>query len=119
MNGWMLGLVLVMLAAVALAVTARKRLTALVALGVVGYGVALLFVYFGAPDLAITQLLVETLTVVLFAAVALRLPDFSPSAIEVLPNGVVVVGSAASESTNVTKRSSGLRVSCWTLWSPV
>jgi multicomponent Na+:H+ antiporter subunit A len=56
---------------------ARTRLLALVCLGVVGLGVAILFALFGAPDLAITQLLVEALTVVLFALVIFRLPRFS------------------------------------------
>ncbi|HBR94453.1 MAG TPA: hypothetical protein DEA90_09845 [Opitutae bacterium] len=54
--------------------TGRSYITVLVALGVVGFGVALIFAYYGAPDLAITQLLVETLTVVLFMFVVLRLP---------------------------------------------
>jgi multicomponent Na+:H+ antiporter subunit A len=40
----------------------------------VGIGVALIFIIYGAPDVAITQLLVETLVVVLFAVAALRLP---------------------------------------------
>ncbi|MEL6677623.1 MAG: hydrogen gas-evolving membrane-bound hydrogenase subunit E, partial [Pseudomonadota bacterium] len=44
------------------------------ALGVVGIGVALIFIVFGAPDVAITQLLVETLVVVLVAVGMLRLP---------------------------------------------
>ena len=35
-------------------------------LGVVGYGVALLFLLHGAPDLALTQVLVETITLVVF-----------------------------------------------------
>jgi multicomponent Na+:H+ antiporter subunit A len=35
----------------------------------------LLFVAFGAPDLAITQLLVETLTVVMFSFVILKIPQ--------------------------------------------
>lgn len=52
----------------------KTRLAAICALGVVGVGVALLFVMFGAPDLAITQLLVETLVVVLVGVVMLRLP---------------------------------------------
>ncbi|CAA6678340.1 MULTISPECIES: putative monovalent cation/H+ antiporter subunit A [unclassified Lentimonas] len=68
------GLVLVMVAASIIAVTATTYVTVLVALGVVGFGVAMIFVYYGAPDLAITQLLVETLTVVLFMYVILRLP---------------------------------------------
>lgn len=57
-----------------LAVYTHSRLTAICALGVVGVGVALIFVMFGAPDVAITQLLVETLVVVLVAVIMLRLP---------------------------------------------
>ncbi len=68
------GLVLIMIVATIVAVTASAYMTVLVALGTVGFGVALIFVYYGAPDLAITQLLVETLTVVLFMFVILRLP---------------------------------------------
>ncbi len=55
-------------------VVAGSRLAAVVALGVTGYGVALLFLVFGAPDLAMTQLAVETLSVLLFVAVLRRLP---------------------------------------------
>ena len=40
----------------------------------VGIGVALIFIIFSAPDVAITQLLVETLVVVLVAVAMLRLP---------------------------------------------
>ncbi|MDJ0950896.1 MAG: putative monovalent cation/H+ antiporter subunit A [Alphaproteobacteria bacterium] len=61
-----------------LAATTQSRLTAICALGVVGVGVALLFLMFGAPDVAITQLLVETLFVVLVAVVMLRLPRLQP-----------------------------------------
>jgi multicomponent Na+:H+ antiporter subunit A len=67
-------LVAIMIVAAVLAVSARSYITVLAALGVVGFGVALIFAYYGAPDLAITQLLVETLTVVLFMFVVLRLP---------------------------------------------
>lgn len=66
--------VLMSVSAVA-AVFAHSRLTAILCLGGVGYSVALIFVAFGAPDLAITQLLVETLTVVLFSFVILKLPQ--------------------------------------------
>ncbi len=55
-------------------VVAGSRLAAVVALGVTGFGVALLFLVFGAPDLAMTQLAVETLSVLLFVAVLRRLP---------------------------------------------
>jgi multicomponent Na+:H+ antiporter subunit A len=43
-------------------------------LGAVGYGVAVLFVIQGAPDLALTQLLVETLALALFILVLRLLP---------------------------------------------
>ncbi len=69
------GLAVLILLAVLAAVLARSRLAAIAALGVVGYGVALIFVLFGAPDLAMTQFLVETLTVILFVLVFYHLPE--------------------------------------------
>jgi multicomponent Na+:H+ antiporter subunit A len=65
------------LMAAALAVRARSRLAAVAALGVVGYGVALVYILFGAPDLAMTQILVETLMVLLFVLVFYHLPRFA------------------------------------------
>jgi len=63
------------LLAVLAAVLAKSRLAAIAALGVVGYSVSLIFVLFGAPDLAMTQFLVETLTVILFVLVFYHLPE--------------------------------------------
>jgi multicomponent Na+:H+ antiporter subunit A len=57
-------------------VMADSRLLAICGLSVVGAGVALIFMLFGAPDVAMTQLLVETLVVVIVAIVLLKLPDF-------------------------------------------
>ncbi len=54
---------------------ARRRFAAVLLLGAVGYGVALLFVLQGAPDLALTQVLIETLTLVVFVLVLRHLPD--------------------------------------------
>jgi multicomponent Na+:H+ antiporter subunit A len=51
------------------AVRARATMTAVLSLGVTGYGVALTFLFFGAPDLAMTQFSVETLTAVIFTLV--------------------------------------------------
>ncbi|MBA2433201.1 MAG: DUF4040 domain-containing protein, partial [Chthoniobacterales bacterium] len=67
---------LLILAAALVAARSRGRLSAVAALGVVGYGVALLYAMFGAPDLAMTQILVETLTLVLFVLVVYHLPRF-------------------------------------------
>jgi multicomponent Na+:H+ antiporter subunit A len=69
-------LIIVMVAAVAILVRASSRLTAIVALGVLGYAVALVFMLYGAPDLTMTQLCIETLSVVLFVFVLYRLPQF-------------------------------------------
>ncbi len=65
--------VVVMLGAVT-AATVRSRVTAMLALGFVGFSIALLFLEFSAPDLALTQILVETLTVVMLLLVVHRLP---------------------------------------------
>lgn len=54
-----------------------SRLGAVAALGFVGYGVALVYIEFGAPDLAMTQFLIETLSVVLFVMVFRQLPTFA------------------------------------------
>lgn len=67
---------LILLATLA-AILSPSRLGAIAALGVVGYGVALIFLLFGAPDLAMTQFLIETLTVILFVLVFYHLPRFA------------------------------------------
>jgi multicomponent Na+:H+ antiporter subunit A len=72
--------VLTILAMVAALVTVRtrSRLSAIISLGVVGVVVTLIFVFFGAPDLALTQLLIEVLTVVLLVLVFYRIPMHVP-----------------------------------------
>ena len=61
-------------------VFARKRFTAAVVLGGSGYLLAIVYLIQGAPDLAITQFLIETLTIVVFLLVLARLPaEFSPA----------------------------------------
>ncbi|MCS6926826.1 MAG: DUF4040 domain-containing protein, partial [Candidatus Binatia bacterium] len=62
------------LSAAWVAVRASSLLAAAVGLGGVGYGIALVYILFGAPDLAITQVAIETLTVVLFVLVLYRHP---------------------------------------------
>ncbi|WP_308216567.1 Na+/H+ antiporter subunit A [Pseudalkalibacillus decolorationis] len=52
----------------------QNRIAAILVLGVVGYGLSLLFVFFRAPDLALTQLIVETVTVALFLLCFYHLP---------------------------------------------
>jgi multicomponent Na+:H+ antiporter subunit A len=92
---------LAMVAGAVLVVRARSALFAVASLGIVGYGLALLFLFFGGPDLALTQLAIETLTVILFVLVLRRLPPLrslsSPSkrtrdAIVALSGGAVMTG---------------------------
>ncbi|MGE6782223.1 putative monovalent cation/H+ antiporter subunit A [Ensifer adhaerens] len=59
-------------------VLAADRLTAIVSLGIQGFAVAVIFLLFGAPDLAFTQFMIETLSVVVLALVMTRL-RLSPS----------------------------------------
>nr|WP_254281070.1 Na+/H+ antiporter subunit A [Frigoribacterium sp. VKM Ac-2836] len=52
----------------------NKRFQAVVLVGVTGYGMAALFALHGAPDLALTQALIETITLIAFVLVLRRLP---------------------------------------------
>ncbi|MBN1478759.1 putative monovalent cation/H+ antiporter subunit A [candidate division KSB1 bacterium] len=72
-----LGIVMLMIVATFMAILTRGRLTAVTALGVIGFGVALIYILHGAPDVAITQLVIETLTVVLFVLILYRFPRFT------------------------------------------
>jgi len=67
---------LIIAVAAILTVRSRRRLRAVLMVGVTGYGTALLFVTHGAPDLALTQVLVETFLLVTFVLVLRRLPPF-------------------------------------------
>ena len=66
----------IMVVAAVVAATSRGRLRAIMLVGVTGYGVAVLFVLQGAPDLALTQVLVETVTLVVFSLVLRKLPKY-------------------------------------------
>ena len=56
----------------------HHRLRALLALSVVGLVVSIAFAYFSAPDLALTQLSVEVVTILLFLLALFFLPQHSP-----------------------------------------
>ncbi|MFC4375952.1 Na+/H+ antiporter subunit A [Nocardia halotolerans] len=61
--------------AMALAATVlRNRLASVLVVGVTGYGCGVIFALHGAPDLALTQFLVETLTLVVFVLVLRAFP---------------------------------------------
>jgi multicomponent Na+:H+ antiporter subunit A len=62
-------IVVVILAGAIAATVAKSTMAAVLSLGSVGYGVAMIFLSFGAPDLAMTQFSVETLTVLIYVLV--------------------------------------------------
>lgn len=64
----------VMAVAAVILTMSGKRFAAALLVGVTGYGMAALFAFHGAPDLALTQVLVETVTLIAFVLVLRRLP---------------------------------------------
>ncbi|KOX16697.1 NADH-ubiquinone oxidoreductase [Nocardiopsis sp. NRRL B-16309] len=73
----------------------RRRLFAVILVGMTGYGCAVLFYLQGAPDLALTQFLVETVSVVVFVLVLRRLPaHFSTPALKGRRLWNLLLGSA-------------------------
>lgn len=69
-------LIIVLIIATLTTLFAKSRLTSIIGLGAVGYTVALFFVIFNAPDLALTQLVIETISVALFLLAFYHLPKF-------------------------------------------
>ena len=76
LSQWLL--VILMAAAMGVVVATRSRVLSVCALGIVGSGAALVFLIYGAPDLSLTQLLVETLTLIIVSLILLRLPPLTP-----------------------------------------
>ena len=79
------------------AALASTTMAAVLSLGVVGYGVAVMYALLGAPDLAMTQFAVETLTVVIFVLVFSRLrgfADLSSRLVRLRDAGVAIAAGA-------------------------
>jgi len=90
----------------------KSRLTSIILLGAVGYTVSLFYVVFRAPDLALTQLVIETVSVALFLLCFYHLPrnarkkesipfKISNAVISVLVGLVVMLIAIASYSTKL------------------
>ncbi len=76
------------------AIWAQERFTAILALSIGGYSVSLLWLLFGAPDLALTQFSVETLSLILLVIVLIHLPhiDETESLSRKVRDAVVATG---------------------------
>jgi multicomponent Na+:H+ antiporter subunit A len=93
------------------ATLARSTMAAVLSLGVVGYGVAMTFLLFGAPDLAMTQFSVETLTVLIYVLVFRHFRNLGPlsprlvrvrDAFVAIGIGALIAGLVRSVSTTET-----------------
>lgn len=73
----------------------HSRLTMIVGAGIIGFGLALLYLMHGAADLAMTQVLVETLTVILVALVLIHVPKLKEarSVFSKARDGVIAVSA--------------------------
>lgn len=67
---------LVLIIAIIFTIYTPSRLAAIASLGIVGYSICLLYSFYSAPDLAMTQFAIDTLTVILFLLVLYRLPKY-------------------------------------------
>lgn len=69
-------ILIVLFAVILKSVYTQSRLTAIVAMSIVGYAICLIYVFYSAPDLAMTQFSIDTLTVILFVLILHRLPKY-------------------------------------------
>lgn len=73
-NIWQAIAALIIIAAAIAATVMDNRLSAIIIVGITGYALAFIFAIYGAADIALTQLLVETIIMVLFMLVLRKMP---------------------------------------------
>ena len=92
-------LVAVMAVAAVSILFAKSRLTAILLNGVLGFSIAIFFVLFRAPDLALTQLVIETVTTTLFLLCFNFLPEWkkedSPKRTKIR-NALIAIGGGVT-----------------------
>lgn len=94
------GMLIVVMAIAAISILfAKSRLTAILLNGVLGFSIAIFFVLFRAPDLALTQLVIETVTTALFLLCFNFLPEWtkedSPKRIKIR-NAVIAIAAGTT-----------------------
>ncbi|HSM23327.1 MAG TPA: hydrogen gas-evolving membrane-bound hydrogenase subunit E [Anaerolineaceae bacterium] len=70
---------LIIITSAILVTRSTSRLATITLLGAIGYSIAILFLLYSGPDLAMVQFSIETLTVILFVLVIYQLPKFTKS----------------------------------------
>lgn len=69
-------IIIIMFLSTLFTVFSPSRLAAVASMGIIGFAFCLLYLFYSAPDLAMTQFSVDTLTVILFVLVLYRLPKY-------------------------------------------
>ncbi|MFT8321341.1 MAG: Na+/H+ antiporter subunit A [Bacillus sp. (in: firmicutes)] len=90
-----IGFLLVMVVTAVTVLLSKSRLTSIIAVGALGYVISFFFVLFRAPDLALTQLVVETVTTVLFLLCFYHLPQLKKEITRIpfkVTNAIISIG---------------------------
>lgn len=69
-------ILIVVIVAIIFATLTQSRLAAVASLGLLSFGMCMIFMMYSAPDLAMTQFSIDTLTVVLFVLILYKLPNY-------------------------------------------
>ncbi|WP_059105598.1 Na+/H+ antiporter subunit A [Shouchella shacheensis] len=109
-------LTVVMIVAAICILFARSRLTAILLNGVLGYVLAVFFVLFRAPDLALTQLVIETVTAALFLLCFYFLPEWE---IEKIKSRTQVLKGVVSLAAGTIVTMIALTVSGTDIFDPI
>ncbi len=72
----LIAVVVLIIAATLSAVVSNSRVVALICMGVIGFGITIIFIAYSGVDLAITMIMVETLMIILAMAVVYHLPKY-------------------------------------------
>ncbi len=78
-----------------LAIWVPNLMAAIISMGIVGYSLALSFMFLGAPDLAIVQIIVETMSLVILIAAIIKTTEQDTLDEKKLSRIVLYIGSAA------------------------
>jgi len=74
----LVAVIILVIAATITTVASDSRVVSLISLGVIGFGITIIFIAYSGVDLAITMIMVETLMVILAMAVVFHLPKYKP-----------------------------------------
>lgn len=87
--------IIIIIVSAFLVTQAESRLATIIFMGAIGYSIAILFLLYSGPDLAMVQFAIETLTVILFVLVIYQLPKYTKKKYPLHSNVLNIIISAA------------------------